>query len=134
MTQVWERLYLGCRKDAETLYHENPHGITTVISLCEERVQWRCQRVNYLHFPTAPDAPVTRAQFDSIIDAISENIRWGTVLINCAAGVSVSPVVIAAWMHVVGYKNIDAALADIKNQRPVIRPSSTLLKSAKECL
>lgn len=134
MTRVWERLYLGCRKDAETLYSDNPLRITTVISLSEEPVQWRSRRINYLHFPTTSDAPVTRAQFDAVIDAISENIRWGTVLINCAAGVSISPVLIAAWMHVVGYKDIDAALADIKNLRPVICQSSTLLKSVKKHL
>jgi protein-tyrosine phosphatase len=134
MTRVWERLYIGCRKDAETLNSDNPHRITTVISLCEERVLWQSRRINYLHFPVADAEPIPRAQFDSVIDAIGENVRWGTVLINCAAGVSVSPVIVAAWMHVVGCKDIDAALADIKNLRPVIRPPLTLLKSVKEHL
>jgi protein-tyrosine phosphatase len=134
MTKVWERLYLGCRKDAETLYSDNPHRITTVISLCEERVQWQNRRINYLHFPVADAEPIPRAQFDSVIDAISENIRWGTVLLNCGAGVSRTPIMAAAWFHVVGYRDIDAALVEIKNVRPVIRPSSTLLKSVKECL
>jgi predicted protein tyrosine phosphatase len=134
MTKTWERLYLGCRKDAETLYSDNPHRITTVISLSEDPVRWRSRRINYLHFPTTPDAPLPRAQFDCIIDAISENIRWGTVLVQCAAGVSVSPVLVAAWMHVVGCKDIDAALDEIKKLRPVIRPSFTLLKSVKEHL
>jgi protein-tyrosine phosphatase len=134
MTKVWERLYIGCRKDAETLFSDNPHRITTVISLCEQPVQWRNRRINYLHFPTAPEAPVSRAQFDSVIDAIGENIRWGTVLLQCAAGVSTSPVFAAAWMHVVGYKGIDAALAEILVLRPIIHPSSILMASVKEWL
>ena len=48
--------------------------------------------------------------------------------------VSRSPIVTAAWMHVVGYKNIDAALAEVKRLRPIISPSPTLLKSVKELL
>jgi protein-tyrosine phosphatase len=134
MTKVWERLYLGCRKDAETLYDDNPHRFTTVISLSEEPVQWRSRRIAYLHFPITPDAPVSRAQFDAVIDAIGENVRWGTVLVNCAAGVSISPVLTAAWMHVVGYKDIDAGLAEIKKLRPNISPSPDLLASVKEHL
>lgn len=134
MTKVWERLYIGCRKDAETLYSENANRITTVISLSEQPVQWRSRRINYLHFPVADGTPMPRAQFDSIIDAIAENIRWGIVLINCAAGVSRAPIMAAAWMDVVGCKDIDAALDEIKKLRPVIRPSFTLLKSVKECL
>jgi len=134
MTKAWERLYLGCRKDAETLYRDNPHRITTVISLSEEPVQWRSARVNYLHFPTTLDAPVSRGQFDSIIDAIYENIRWGTVLVQCAAGAGAAPVIVAAWMHVVGFKTIDAALDDIREVRPQISPSAVLLKSVKEHL
>jgi atypical dual specificity phosphatase len=134
MTKVWERLYVGCRKDAETLYSQNPHRITTVISLSEEPVQWRSRRINYLHFPTAPDAPMARGHFDSMIDAIAENIRWGTVLVQCAAGTNAAPVLVAAWMHVVGFKTIDAALDDIREVRPQISPSAVLLKSVKEHL
>jgi hypothetical protein len=37
-------------------------------------------------------------------------------------------------MHVVGYKNIDAALEEIAGLRPTIAPSNTLLASAKEHL
>jgi protein-tyrosine phosphatase len=134
MTRVWERLHIGCRKDAETLYSDNPYRITTVISLSEEPVQWQNRRINYLHFLTAPDAPMARGQFDAVIDAVAENIRWGTVLVNCAAGVSVSPVLVAAWMHVVGFKTIDAALDDIREVRPQISPSAVLQKSVKEHL
>jgi protein-tyrosine phosphatase len=134
MTRVWERLFIGCRKDAETLYRDNPHRISTVISLSEEPVRWRSRRIAYLHFPTAPDALVSRAQFDAVIDAISENIRWGTVLVQCAAGVSVSPVIVAAWMHVVGYKKFDDALAEVKKLRPNIAPSAILLNSIKNHL
>jgi hypothetical protein len=40
----------------------------------------------------------------------------------------------AAWMHVVGYKNIDAAIEEIRAVRPIIYPSTILVSSVKEHL
>jgi protein-tyrosine phosphatase len=134
VTQVWERLFLGARDHAEHLVKSNPFGITTVVSLCEEKVLRRNPGINYVHVPIADATPVSLGQFDAIIDAIAENIRWGKVLVHCSSGVSRSPIMTAAWMHVVGYKTIDAALAEIKTLRPIIQPSSILLKSVKELL
>jgi hypothetical protein len=37
----------------------------------------------------------------------------------------------AAWMHVVGYKNIDGALEEIAGLRPIIAPSGILLSSVR---
>jgi protein-tyrosine phosphatase len=68
------------------------------------------------------------------MDALGENIRWGTVLLNCAAGLSRAPIITAAWMHVVGYKNIDAALLEIAKLRSITDPSPVLLTSVKEYL
>ena len=131
VTQVWERLFLGGR--AEYLGKTNPVGITTVISVCEDRVLRRNPSVNYVHVPIADATPITVGQFDSVIDAIAENIRRGTVLLHCRAGVSRSPIMTAAWMHICGYKNIDAALVDIGTLRPV-EPNPILLNSVKELL
>jgi len=131
VTQVWERLYVGARNDAERLYSSNPHGITSVVSLCEDKVLRRNPSVNYLHIPLRDAMPVGVGQFDAIIDAIAENIRWGIVLLHCTAGVSRSPIMIAGWMHVCGYKNVDAALLEIKKLRPIVSPSPVLLKSVK---
>jgi protein-tyrosine phosphatase len=134
VTQVWERLYRGGRDDAEHLVRLNLVGITTVVSLCEERVLRRNRSINYVHVPIADATPIPVGQFDSVIDAIAENIRWGKVLLHCGAGVSRSPIMTAAWMHIVGYRNIDAALAEVKRLRPLIQVSSILLGSVRELL
>lgn len=134
ITQVWERLFLGDRNDAEHLVRSNPVGISTVVSVCEEKVLRSKPGVNYIHVSMADATPITVSQFESVMDAIAENIRWGTVLLHCKAGVSRSPIMTAAWMHVVGYKNIDAALVEIKRLRPIISPSPMLLASVKELL
>jgi protein-tyrosine phosphatase len=134
MTQVWERLFLGCLGDAERLVESNPHRITTVLTLCTETVVMRSRKVNYLHIPFADATPLGVAQFDAIIDALAENIRWGTVLLHCGAGMSRAPIMAASWMHCCGYKNIDTALEEIAGLRPIINPSDILLSSVKEHL
>jgi protein-tyrosine phosphatase len=134
MTRIWERLYLGSSADAERLSLSNPMGITTVVSLCEEKLLRSKPGVNYLHIPIADSTPISVGQFDQIMDALAENIRWGTVLLHCGSGMSRGPIMTAAWMHVVGYKNIDAALEEIAGLRPIISPSNILLASAKEHL
>ena len=75
MTRIWERLYLGSFADAQRLVRANPNGITTVISLSESSVSARRRDVNYLHIPIEDDQPVPVGQFDSIMDAIAENVR-----------------------------------------------------------
>jgi hypothetical protein len=77
MTPVWERLFLGDWDDAQRLSESNPHRISTVVTVCEEAIATRARRVNYLHFPIADSRAIAVAKLDAILDAISENIRWG---------------------------------------------------------
>jgi protein-tyrosine phosphatase len=105
-----------------------------VLSICEEPVLRRRPGTNYVHLPVADATPVPVNQFDAVIDAVAENIRWGTILLHCGTGVSRAPTMAAAYMHVVGYKNIGAALMEIAKLRPIIDPSLILLKSVKEHL
>ena len=134
MNRIWERLWIGGLADAEKLAEANPHGITTVVSLSDIPVGVKRRGVNYLRLPVNDDEPVPVGQFDRILDALSENIRWGTVLVNFAQGVSLAPVLAAAYMDAVGYKNVDAALKEIRQVRPFVSPSHTLLNSLKENL
>jgi dual specificity phosphatase 12 len=134
MTRIWERLHIGGLTDGEELAAGNPSGITTVISLCELPVETKSPGINYLHLPIADDEPVPIGKFDRILDAVAENIRWGTVLVHCASGISRAPSFASAYMDAVGYKNIDAALDEIRKVRPFIQPSTVLVESLKEHL
>ena len=132
-TQFWERLFVGGIGDAEALAESNPLGVTTVVTLCKEEVQKRAAGINYLHVPLREDRPLPVAMFDEVIDALWENVRWGSVLLHSLAGVSRSPIMAAAWMHAVGCKDIDAALAEIGRLR-AIKPNPILLRSVKRAL
>lgn len=130
ITRVWERLFVGGRIDAERLYRTNSFDITTVVCCCEDQVIRRAPGINYLHFSVQDSTSVERSRLDEIIDAIAENIRWGTILLHCESGLSLAPVFAAAWMHVVGFKNIEGALKEIASLRP-ISPSTLLVSSVR---
>jgi protein-tyrosine phosphatase len=133
-SQVWERLWVGSIADAEELAVGNPHRISTVVSLSEIPVVVKRKGINYLHLPIEDEEPVPVHQFDCILDVLSENIRWGTVLLHCASGISRAPSLAAAYMDAVGCMGIDAAIKEIRKVRPFIHPSSVLLNSLKEHL
>jgi protein-tyrosine phosphatase len=105
-----------------------------VISLSEVAIQTRRENVNYVHLPIEDDVPVPIRQFYSVMDVIRKNIRWGTVLLHCGVGVSRAPSLAAAYMDAVGFKNVDAALKEIRQVRPFIHPSTVLVESPKENL
>jgi protein-tyrosine phosphatase len=134
MTKIWERLFIGGIADAEQLAEGNPHCITTVVSLSEIPVENKRRGICYLHLAVEDAEPVPVREFDRILDAISENIRWGRVLLHCSQGVSRAPSLAAAYMAAVGYRGIDAAIKEIRQMRPFISPSNILLNSLKEHL
>jgi protein-tyrosine phosphatase len=134
MTKIWERLFIGGLTDAQRLAKGNPNGIDSVISLCEECITSKRHGVNYIHLPIQDDRPIPVGQFDKIMDSIAENIKWGTVLLHCGVGLSRAPSLAAAYMHVVGYKDIDVAISEIERLRPIIAPSKVLLQSIRRHL
>jgi len=134
MTQIWERLWVGRLTDARRLVNGNANGITAVISLSELPVETRRSGINYLHLPIEDEEPVALRQFNAIMDALYESIRWGTVLLHCGVGISRAPTTTAAYMDRVGCKNCDAAIQEIRFLRPIIEPSQILMNSVKEIL
>jgi protein-tyrosine phosphatase len=115
ITKVWEHLHVGGLKDAKRLNANNPARIVTVVSLCSEEV-----------LPKA-NSP----QFEEIMQTLAEAIRCGALLLVCAAGMSRSPIMAAAWMHRRGILDFDSAMQHIEALRPTIDPSPILLRSVR---
>jgi protein-tyrosine phosphatase len=134
MTQIWERLFVGSLQDAERLSRKNPNQIATVISLCEQCIEHKAEDVRYIHLPIEDDESVPMRQFNAVMDAMAMNIRKGIMLLHCGLGISRAPTLTAAYLHRVGYKNINAAIEEIRHLRPIIEPSQILMNSVKENL
>src|SRR5450759_4663412 len=113
ITQIWERLFLGSLLDAERLGRANPHDIGAVLSLSATGPCNTRPGINYIHLHVEDAKEIPVDQFTAVMDAISENIRRGKLLIHCGSGISRAPIMTAAWMHAVGYKSLDTALLEI---------------------
>ena len=133
MTKIWERLYIGSLKDAAQLTRSNPRRITTVVSLCREKVQQRAPKLIYIHIPIPDAAPISSQKFEDIMYAIAIGVRRGSVLVHGREGMNRSPVLMAAWMDRCGYREIDKALSEIGKLRD-LAPSRALLTSVWDLL
>lgn len=133
MTRIWERLYLGSLKDAAQLTRSNPRRITTVVSLCREKVVQRAPKIIYIHIPIPDAAAISAQKFEDIMYAIALGVRRGSVLVHCREGMNRSPILMAAWMDRCGYAEMDKALSEIAKLRD-LAPSSTLLTSVRDLL
>lgn len=133
MTRIWERLYLGSLKDAEKLARSNPQRITTVVSLCREKAVRQAPKITYIHIPIPDARPISAQKFEDIMFAMAIGVRRGNLLVHCLAGMSRSPILVAAWLHRCGYTGIDKALSQIGELRD-LAPSHILLSSVKDLL
>jgi predicted protein tyrosine phosphatase len=134
VTKIWWRLYLGSMFDAQRLAKANPHGLTHVVSLSENAPITTHSAITYVHLPVEDEIAIPPSRFNAIMDAISINIRRGRLLVHCGSGISRGPIMTAAYLHVVGYKEFDAALQDIALLRGFISPSAILLASVRSLL
>ena len=134
MTRILERLYLGGAGDADDLADSNPLGITAVVNVNTQPNKSKRAGIQYVHFPLDESETIPPRTFVPVIAALSQLIRTGKVLVHCEAGSSRAPVVAALYLHVVGYKNFDEALAEIKALRPVVSPSKSIIATAKAYL
>jgi protein-tyrosine phosphatase len=134
VTRVFERLYLGDAGDAERLAVSNPLGITAIVNVNSGRNRSKRDRIEYVHLAFDESERASPAKFERALIAIAGLIRRGKVLVHCEIGSSRSPVVVALYMHVIGYKNFDDALAELHELRPVVAPSDWMLECANAYL
>ena len=133
MTQIWDRIFVGSLNDASHLARSNPRRITTIVSLCREKIILRSPKIIYIHIPIQDTRPISRQKFEDVMLAIAVGVRRGPLLVHCLQGINRSPIMIAAWMDRCGYAEIGEALSEIAKLRD-IAPSRTLLTSVRDLL
>ncbi len=134
ITKIWERLYLGNANDADHLSVPNRLGITAVVNVSLEPNRHRQDGIKYVHLPLDESEWIPPLKIEQVMTTISRLVRTGKVLVHCAAGFSRSPVIAALYMHVVGYKNFDDALSELRGLRSVVDPSKLVIESGKNYL
>lgn len=134
ITQVFKRLYVGDANDADSLADTNPFGITAVMNVGSEVNRHWGEEITYVFFFLHEYERISPRRLERLMVTIGQLIRAGTVLVHCGAGSERSPVIVALYMHVVGYKNFEDALSELRSLRPVVAPSSLIIERAKAYL
>jgi protein-tyrosine phosphatase len=134
ITRILERLYLGIASDADRLAVANPVGISAVVNISTEKSEHKRPGLIYLHYPVRDGASVEPAVFEEVVTAIARQVQRGKVLVHCSAGMSRSPVMVAAYLRYAGHECFECALQTIAELRPLIDPNPVLVLSAKRYL
>lgn len=135
MSQVSHRLWVGGCKCASDLAKFNPAKITAVLNVNQAPDEPQSPDIVYMHIPFDDGAEIPHRQFVKCLgwlDFMYENGH--TILIHCAAGISRSVTITAAFMHYEGLTDFDDALNQIRLRRPVASPAPAVLRSAKMML
>ena len=129
----FERLYIGDISAVERVATGNPLHIPTVVSVCADSIKSKSSEINYLQIPILDAQPLPFEAVEDVMSAISHYIVAGPVVIQCAAGMSRSPVMAAIYLDLVGYRSFDSALDELARLRP-IDPAPVIVRSAREYL
>lgn len=134
VSQIWDRLYVGCYYDAEQLNHFNPHRIDFVVNCTPDRVEHR-NGIQSVVLGLEDGHPVPIDTLITALQAIRRAMAYDkTVLVHCHAGMSRAPSITAAYMYSAGFKSFDDFVQYIKDRRPIIKPHFEITNSIKRLL
>lgn len=118
MKNIKDNIYIGDKQDAKDSENLSENNIDTVISLIDENIvdrnhlNQRC----YRSFPLLDDGANPQEQIDAAIYNVAGEIESDSnFLVHCAAGVSRSPVILAAALALVENKSFEEALIYMKD-------------------
>jgi atypical dual specificity phosphatase len=129
-------LYLGPRSAASSQSFLSGNSITHVLSIGINPSR-KFDGVIYHHLALSDSASssivkTTVAACDIIDGAMASKKGTGKILVHCAAGISRSPMVVAAYLMKRRGMTLKAALGQIVRVRPQVSPNAGFLQQLKE--
>lgn len=128
MDFITSQLAVGSRQDAENSAALAAHGIDTLLSLAPLARPVGVARQYSLALPDRVALP------GSLIDEacnflLDQTARGRRVLVHCEMGVSRSPAIAAAYLHLAQGVDLSQALRSVRAARPVAEPHPALIAS-----
>lgn len=135
MNQIAERLYVSGYARAAELAQSNPHKITAVLCVHQEMDYEQNPDIIYRHIPFDDGVAIPQRAFVECLAWLKFMYENGhTILIHCAAGISRSVTILAAFMHFAEICDFREALHRIKLNRPNAEPANAVRRSAAQML
>lgn len=133
MNRIVEGIYVGDAQDAAQLAQANPNGITAILNVRSEATDCPLSGAAMMNVPLIDGEPIVEKEFWACMGWLDEmRNRNKTILIHCAAGVSRSITICAAFMKRKGLaSSMDNAFTVIKANRTQAGPSPVVWASAK---
>ena len=132
LTEVVAGLYLGSRTAAEDDTLLAKLGITHVLNVSSQ-VSHIADSLKVLHISIADSPKVkVRELFGLGIEFISTAIMEGNCLVHCDLGMSRSPTFVLAYMMKCKDFSLAAAIATLKELRPIISPNKGFMMQLLE--
>ena len=137
-------LYIGGKAEAKDLAALRSLQITTIVNLTPSREEdpqggvpnyheASERRIRYLRVPLYDNAGQTFLPIlDRVLAEIVRGLHYGGVLVHCSKGVSRSAAIIAAYLMRTHGLGVDAAVAFLRERRPVVAPNAAFTRQLRE--
>ena len=113
----------------------NPYGVTAVLNVNQRPDELQLPDITYMHVPFEDGEDIPQKQFSKCLGWLRFMYENGhVILIHCAAGISRSVVIAAAFAHYIKLMDFDSALMQIHKHRMVANPAPAVVLSAKRML
>jgi len=135
MSKITDLLYVGNYGNASRLADENLEGIQAVLNVSTEPPYQKIESIQYrdVRFDDGHEIPL-----HSFAEAIAflqfQHETGHKTLVHCAAGISRSPSVVAAFLHHSKQYDLDLAWILIRKCRPIVQPHPFIVRSIKKHL
>lgn len=134
-SEVTPILWLGNYLNGAELALANPRDFRAVLNVSTEIPYKKAPGIAYLEVPFDDGHSIPPPAFNACMEFLMFQYETGKrTLIHCAAGVSRSAVIVAAFMHLSDQMPFDAALNHIKHCRPIVIPHPEIVTSVRQLL
>jgi protein-tyrosine phosphatase len=135
VSKIYNRLFLSGYHAASLLNKDNPFGIDFVLDVSTEPPYEEAKGIEYCHIPFNDGAEIPEKKFWECMQVLFDRYQRGkNILIHCAAGISRSATIAAAFLHFAHIMQFADALAYITQRRAVVEPKEETLASVRKLL
>jgi protein-tyrosine phosphatase len=134
-SEITPILWVGNYLNGVELLITNPNDFRAVLNVSTEDPYPKAPNIAYLEVPFPDGEPIPDKAFTACMDFLMFQYETGKkCLVHCAAGVSRSAIIVAAFMHLSDQLHLDPALDHIKRCRPIVTPHPRILTSVRKLL
>lgn len=135
MSKITNLLYVGNYGNAAHLLDENLEGIRAVLNVSTEPPYQHHRDIQYRDVPFHDGYEIPLHEFSEALAFLRFQHELGhKTLVHCAAGISRSPSVVAAFLHHSKQFDLDLAFNLIRKCRSIVQPHPLIVRSIKKHL